>query len=436
MHAASQHVRVPRRRGPDGKHPAVAARLREQVISGKFKPGSRLPVVSALQAEFGTTKVTVLKAIGTLAEHGYLRTEERSGVFVADHPPHVARFAIAFPWGVQHPPSRFFQSIQAEAAKCQAPDRNISMFHDIQYASDSGEDSRRLRELVSNHRLAGLIFAHDPYRLGKSVITQEPGIPRVAIAVKHDGLDMPTVYPDLDGFMNRGLERLAARGRRRVGMIKLKRTNDIDIEIGDFERQCAVYGLETRPEWVHGFSLENAVWSKTVAQLLLRGEPTDRPDGLLIADDNFIEAVTSGVAASGVRVPEELDIVALTNFPYPVPSAVPVDRLGFDIRRLVTVCMDIIAQERGGGTTPRHTAIPALFEEETSQPPGAPGENGLVTGVHEAGRLIGLVGDPPGLVPVVKEVERGRVQPRLNVGLPRHKAGGRQRSYDQDLERT
>ena len=359
-----------KRTGPKGKYPVMAAMLRERIIAGTLKPGERLPPASDLQIEFTTTKATALRAIGTLAKHGYLRTEQRSGVFVVDHPPHISQFAIAFPWDLNHAPSQFYRAIQTEAAKLQDPRRHMSMYHGI-VADREGSDSRRLREFVQHHRLAGLIFAHNPHMLDGTPIVQESGIPRVAIAMAQSDAAMPSVYPDLEGFWDRAFVRLAAKGRQRVAVFMLAIPGTPESHLDVIRRHCAHHGLTTRAEWVHAFSLDNAAWAHSVARLLFRAGDGERPDALLIADDNFVTPATAGVATAGVNVPRDaqgrladLDIVAMTNFPHPTPSALPIERLGFDISRLVAVCMELIAQERSGETPPAHTAIPALFEKK------------------------------------------------------------------------
>jgi len=45
-----------------------------------------------------------------------------------------------------------------------------------------------------------------------------------------------------------------------------------------------------------------------------------RPDALVVADDNLVTCATQGIAASGVQVPGELDVVAHCNFPHPLPA--------------------------------------------------------------------------------------------------------------------
>ncbi len=349
--------------GAKGKCPVMAALLRDRILAGQFKPGDRLPAIAELQAEFATTKVTALRAIGTLAAHGYLRTEQRAGVFVTDHPPHVSEFAIAFPWGERHAPSRFYRAIQSECEKLQDASRKMSMFFDIAYSAESA-DMRRLKTRVVDHRLAGIIFAHNPYMLEDSVVMQESIMPHVYIAAREIDAKLTSVYPDLEGFWDRALARLAARGRRRVAVLMISQAGTPDEKFERVEQRCSRHGLTTRPEWVHGFSVETAAWTKPVCRLLFQTGGAEQPDALLIADDNFVAGATAGVAASGIKVLRDLDIVAMANFPHPTTSQVPVERLGFDITRLVATCMDLIGQKRCGEKVPAHTAIPAVFEEE------------------------------------------------------------------------
>lgn len=74
------------------------------------------------------------------------------------------------------------------------------------------------------------------------------------------------------------------------------------------------------------------------------------------------------MAAAGARVPDEMVVIAHTNFPYPTPAAVPVVRLGFAIDDLLATCFARLEQQRRGETAPALTLLPAMFENEVKQP--------------------------------------------------------------------
>ncbi len=46
----------------------IADRIREQIARGELKPGDALPTESALQTEFGVSRVTVRQALRQLVE--------------------------------------------------------------------------------------------------------------------------------------------------------------------------------------------------------------------------------------------------------------------------------------------------------------------------------------------------------------------------------
>jgi DNA-binding FadR family transcriptional regulator len=54
----------------------VADQLRELIVQGELRPGDRLPVESALAAQFGVSRATVREALRLLAAQSLVRTEK------------------------------------------------------------------------------------------------------------------------------------------------------------------------------------------------------------------------------------------------------------------------------------------------------------------------------------------------------------------------
>lgn len=57
----------------------IADRIREQIARGELKPGDALPTESALQTEFGVSRVTVRQALRQLVEQQILESIQGSG---------------------------------------------------------------------------------------------------------------------------------------------------------------------------------------------------------------------------------------------------------------------------------------------------------------------------------------------------------------------
>ena len=68
----------------------VTRALRQAVLSGQLKPGTRLPSTRALAAEMAISRNTVLDAYAQLLSEGYLEARHGSGTFVASSMPDIA----------------------------------------------------------------------------------------------------------------------------------------------------------------------------------------------------------------------------------------------------------------------------------------------------------------------------------------------------------
>jgi GntR family transcriptional repressor for pyruvate dehydrogenase complex len=67
-------------------HEFVAHELLVLILSGRFRPGDRLPSERELAAHLGVSRPTVRLALGLLAEHGLVETRVGSGTFVVPSP--------------------------------------------------------------------------------------------------------------------------------------------------------------------------------------------------------------------------------------------------------------------------------------------------------------------------------------------------------------
>jgi len=196
-------------------------------------------------------------------------------------------------------------------------------------------------------------------------LVDEPGIARVAIMGDRD--DMPAIpHIELDGasFMNKAMDALARQGKKRVAVILTPPLSTSRTWNEQFEAALARNNMETRPYWRIEANQTVPRTTRACAQLLMMLPPAERPNALLVADDNLVEQATTGLIDSGVKVPRDIAVVAHCNFPWPTPSAVPVSRLGYDAREVLRACISVIDQQRLNEASPHITKINAVFEDE------------------------------------------------------------------------
>ena len=82
----------------------------------------------------------------------------------------------------------------------------------------------------------------------------------------------------------------------------------------------------------------------------------------------YVEYATAGFVKAGIQVPGEVEVVAHCNFPWPTPSALPLQRLGYDVRECLQIFMKMIDRQRSGEPF-APPPLPARMEEEISYRP-------------------------------------------------------------------
>jgi DNA-binding LacI/PurR family transcriptional regulator len=405
-----KHVKLTNIGRPPDRRERVVNTLRERIVSGRLKPGDRLPTHKELEEYFEAAPPTILDAMAVLREAGFIESRPRCGTFVAAHPPHLTRFALTFPWPVKLEVSQFARALSSEAGRLNSGNREFMVFHDI-CGHEDVEDYQLLLRHVNNDSLAGIVFGTTPNAFPASLeglpLLTRPGLPRVAISTPSTEIAMPCVYGDRPSFLPRAFQALAGQGRRRLAILCLGGAIEGPPPFKAWRRLAGAHGLELKPQWVHAVQASTAWSAESLTHLLFNAHrAADRPDALVITDDNLVPAATAGLKASGIQISTcgkrcrtaDVHVIAHANFPYPTLSAVPVTRLGYDVRKLFETCVERLEQQRRGETPPKTTLLPAMFEEEVS------GRHAEVGSRYRTGRLCPEYKTPSNKGPSVSRI--------------------------------
>ncbi len=65
-------------------HRQLFLQLRQDIVSGRYGPGDRLPTQEALCERYAVSRITVRRALGDLQNEGLVRNEQGAGAFVTD----------------------------------------------------------------------------------------------------------------------------------------------------------------------------------------------------------------------------------------------------------------------------------------------------------------------------------------------------------------
>ena len=347
---------------PAVKQQHVVDRLRQRIILGEWPPKSRLPVWRELSQEYEVSLMTIKAAMDELAVQGFIESRGTAGTYVANRPPHASRIAIVFNLTPDSPDfSRFLRATMNEAmAHHSSDERDLDIFYGINGHADC-EDYQRLLADFRCHRLAGIYFAGSVSKWAlESPLFESNDIPMIHFGPPMEQIGLSNISLNHQSFYTQALDHFVAKGCRRVALIHGPLTSHETAFIQDGLRER---GLETQPYWWQRVGVSLPQSAKNVAHLLMRLPSVDRPDALLITDDNAVEYVTSGLVAANVNVPQALEVVAHCNFPWPTPSVVPVARLGFDTRFALQSGLEQLDAQRCGAL-PRTIDIPAIWEAD------------------------------------------------------------------------
>ncbi len=354
---------------PNPRKTKVASRsvqewLRRRIITGALAPGSRIPTLDELEQRFGASRHTLQSALRRLRQDGFLQPRGKRGTFVVDHPPHLCRYGLILPFrpGGAFPKwSHYHDCLRRETERIVADGkRRFQIYYGVEGPSDI-EDYRRLVYDVEQERLAGLIFIIAPEAYRNTPVLSHPGLPRIAFASVPVPQEVLRLDFGNDRFFDIALRHFHRRRRRRIAFLFSGGTRDSwTSKLTSLQPLFDQYGLETRDEWIQMAPYTHAGWAGSLTRLLV--SRPDGPDGLFIFDDNLVEDATHGLLAANVKIPDDLDVVAHANFPYPTPSAVPTLRLGFNVREIMDTCIDLIDRRRAGRSVPQVTRVRIIKE--------------------------------------------------------------------------
>lgn len=340
---------------------SVARTLRSRILAGDWQPGSQIPTWTDLETDLNVARTTLAKAVRQLKRDGFVYSASTRGTFVSEYPPHLYRYALAFR-GEPNSPAwlRFWWALANEAtAWSQNNTQHLVPFYGVG-GSDNTESHQRLMAQVEADRFAGVIFVGYPPEISDQLL-HHPWLAKVAIGDSPRTGGLARLYPDRGSFIRRSLEYMRQRQCKRVAVV-----TGGNPEFAAYDAAIPEYGMSTKSYFRVAATLHDPTSAKHIVQLLMDRPEADRPDALIITDDNLVESALAGVMASGVQMPGQLQVLAHCNWPAEVGSQLPIKRLGFDASELLRRAIALVEAVRNGRRAPQRTPVAAVFDDEVS----------------------------------------------------------------------
>lgn len=344
----------------NAKYQVIAQTIRDNIRLGVWPPGYRLPTRFEMITLYGTTVVTLQKAMDELLHDGFIIAAGKSGTFVADNPPNLNTFGVVIPAAPENTGS--WDSFWTLLTSCKHQyERQLKVqlkYYYLSYENAECPDFRQLLNDVADQRLAGVIFPHPPDE-GLTAPLLAARMPCAAVTADHlPGVN--TVWVDFAGFLKQSYDDLLRQNARKIAVIA---NIQLPYEcIDELAAHAKKSGSALPPEWRLGLSMEfdPGHWGSNLIRLLMTG--SGRPDGLIIANENLAEVTLSTLRDLGLTPGKEVKVAQHVNFPALKVAAPGVCRFGFETDAVLARCIQEIRRSRADGKVTHDALIFAVKE--------------------------------------------------------------------------
>ncbi len=352
---------LPGRTRPPLDQDRVANWVRGQIVRAALPPGARLAPRTDLVTRFGVSSLTVQRAMDQLVEDGFIETRGPLGSFAASLPPHLHRIGLAFSPGRHSPAwSNLWEALLAAADRVQREGvYRFATYTGVDAHVDS-VDCRLLERDISRRALAGVLFDHYSMEIVAQRKIDCCGLPVVAITHDLANAAIPAITPRHEQYFDIALRQAKASGCRAPAIVALA-NSDVWAMIPGLRRLFKKHGLSWRAEWMQGAPVPGSEWAEQSVRLLFSDHARQRPDVLLVADDNLAPTVAATLKALSIRVPAQLRVMALCNYPRIPSVAMEFEWVGFDLVQMLRSAIVSFRRQREGLATPKTTLIPARY---------------------------------------------------------------------------
>ena len=235
----------------------------------------------------------------------------------------------------------------------------VTIVHTVQEL----ENEEVLDSLLSAH-VDGLVMMRPlPTHLFNLLHARIPHM--VGIDVGHVPID--SVEYDHERVSRMAVEYLHQKGHRQIGFIG-GGVMDMPLErsrrFRSYRETMTDLGLEIRPEWVLDCKWDDKVCMKLVEKVCQSG---NMPTAFYAASDLMAMAALRALYQTGVRVPEQVAVIGMSNIEmsqYANPPLTTIDVPTVEIG--IAVARVIVARIQGDTTLPKHVILPSTLIERDS----------------------------------------------------------------------
>jgi len=328
------------------KYRQILEKLQDDICSGHYKPGSRLPSESELVRRFGAARMTVFRAMRELQTLGLINRRVGSGTFVSSNSrsgSHI--FGLLIPELGQ---TEIFEAICKGMMEAQeAMHHSLLWGNSVSKEQDKEKAAEQLCEHYIARKVSGVFFAPVEYSTNRFQSNN-----RIVAAL--DRARIPVVlldrclepYPrrskyDLVGIDNRragylATEHLIRAGAKRIAFFaRPNSAPTVDARIAGYREALQSRSGKPGRDMVR---IGDTSDTKFIRSILRK----DRPDAFVCANDLTAGDLMHTLISLGRPIPEDIRIVGIDDVKYARLLPVPLTTLHQPCRDLGRIALAVM----------------------------------------------------------------------------------------------
>jgi DNA-binding LacI/PurR family transcriptional regulator len=321
---------MPRKHSPIEipKYQELFEALKADILSGRYKPGQKLPSEAALVMKSGASRITVTRAIRELQNAGLVDRVAGSGTFIRD----LARDARPHVFGLLIPDlgeTEIFEPLCRGIVNAPEATGHALLWGHVDASAGKSEQARQLCEQFITKKVSGVFFAPlefeaDAEQVNRRILKalRQAGI-AVVLLDRRIGKGPERDRPDLVGINNYqagylATEHLIQHGCKKIGFMSYHGSaSTIAERMRGYSQALLDHGLRpfvdsTQVDAEHGEALR---WKG--------GARMESLDAFVCVNDRMAGQLMHVFLARRMRIPADIRLVGIDDVPYagllPVP---------------------------------------------------------------------------------------------------------------------
>ncbi|MFI4910197.1 MAG: GntR family transcriptional regulator [Sedimentisphaeraceae bacterium JB056] len=300
--------------------------LKQGVLSGRFKPGEKLPPTRHIASQIGVGAQTVSEAFCSLKSEGLIEVTKR-GTFVNPKLEHLGNGATLISDGITASSTKTFAFIYSNSSlyqysalfegACQYASKSIpSLSLEVMNTFENSDKQASAFLNVLHKKFSGVVVTpplDDTAPAFHYQVLQDAGIPVVFCYRGVEGVQAPVVTLDWEKVGRLAAKEMLNAGHKRIGYIaSMKYSVSLGIQKG-IQDELAKEGMELderniiyNQTDIHNPVAQGQEMMSQIDELLSR---KDRPTVIFSQDTRLETILLLSAQKMGLRIPEDLSLI-------------------------------------------------------------------------------------------------------------------------------